>query len=239
MYLFDLTLPTPEENLALDEALLDATEAGEVTGDVLRLWEPTAPLAVIGRASKIAEEANLAACRQQGVPVFRRTSGGAAIVAGPGCLMYAVTLSLADREHLRAIDLCHQYVMQKLLAALAPHVAGVTFQGTCDLTWNNRKFSGNSLRVKRDHVLYHGTLLYDFPLQMIADCLRHPPRTPDYREQRDHESFVTNLPISRETLRNALIESWEANEPLTEWPQQRTADLVAERYASVEWNAMR
>ncbi|MCC9606953.1 lipoate--protein ligase family protein [Blastopirellula sp. JC732] len=239
MYLFDLTLPTPEENLALDEALLEANEAGELVGDVLRLWEPTGPLAVIGRASRIAEEANLPACAERGVPVFRRTSGGAAIVAGPGCLMYAVTLSLANREHLRAIDLCHQYVMEKMLAALSPYVEGVAFQGTCDLTWNNRKFSGNSLRVKRDHVLYHGTLLYDFPLELIADCLRHPPRTPDYREQRDHTQFVTNLPISREQLKAALIETWGADQPLTEWPQQRTADLVAERYATDEWNQMR
>ena len=26
------------------------------------------------------------------------------------------------------------------------------------------KFSGNSLRVRRTHLLYHGTLLYDFSL---------------------------------------------------------------------------
>ncbi|EAQ82205.1 lipoate--protein ligase family protein [Blastopirellula marina] len=239
MYLFDLTLPTPAENLALDEALLEATEAGELSGDVLRLWEPQSPLAVIGRASRIADEVNLTVCQQRGVPVFRRTSGGAAIVAGPGCLMYAITLDLANREDLRAIDLCHRYVMEKMLAALAPHVAGVTFQGTCDLTWNNQKFSGNSLRVKRDHVLYHGTLLYDFPLEMIADCLNHPPRTPDYRQQRDHTQFVTNLPITRDQLRNSLIETWAADKPLPEWPEKRTADLAAEKYGTDEWNAMR
>lgn len=239
MYLFDLTLPTPAENLALDEALLEANESGELVGDVLRLWEPPANMAVIGRASKIAEEANLPVCAELGVPVLRRSSGGAAIVAGPGCLMYAITLSLTDREDLRAIDLCHRYVMEKMLAALSPHVNGVTFQGTCDLTWNNRKFSGNSLRVKRDHALYHGTLLYDFPLELIADCLRHPPRTPDYREQRDHTQFVTNLPISRQQLKSALIETWGADQPLVDWPEQRTANLVAERYATGEWNEMR
>ncbi|MFI4874396.1 MAG: biotin/lipoate A/B protein ligase family protein [Blastopirellula sp. JB062] len=239
MQLLDLTLPTPAENLALDEALLEANETGQLKGDVLRLWEADLPLAVIGRASKIADEVNLPACRDRGVPVLRRTSGGAAIVAGPGCLMYAITLDLANREDLRMIDHCHQYVMEKMLAALNPYIEGIAFQGTCDLTWNDRKFSGNSLRVKRDHVLYHGTLLYDFPLSLIAECLRHPPRTPEYRQQRGHEQFVANLPITGEALRAALIDAWDARQPLPAWPQKRTAELVAERYGSEDWNAMR
>ena len=39
MKLLDLTLPTPAENLAVDDALLAAAEAGTLKSDVLRLWE--------------------------------------------------------------------------------------------------------------------------------------------------------------------------------------------------------
>jgi lipoate-protein ligase A len=49
MKLLDLTLPTPAENLALDEALLDAAEAGELPDEVLRLWEFPQAVVVIGR----------------------------------------------------------------------------------------------------------------------------------------------------------------------------------------------
>ncbi len=41
MHLLDLTLDSPIENIALDEALLDAAEAApDENGEVLRLWEP-------------------------------------------------------------------------------------------------------------------------------------------------------------------------------------------------------
>ena len=55
MYLLDLTLPTPAENVALDEALLEAAEAGDCPS-VLRLWEPRETFVVVGRSSRVAEE---------------------------------------------------------------------------------------------------------------------------------------------------------------------------------------
>ena len=39
MQLLDLTFPTPEENLACDEALLEMCEQG-YDREILRFWEP-------------------------------------------------------------------------------------------------------------------------------------------------------------------------------------------------------
>ena len=52
--------------------------------EILRLWQPESNFVVIGRGSRIAEEVNLPATQAAGVPVLRRSSGGAAIVAGAG-----------------------------------------------------------------------------------------------------------------------------------------------------------
>ena len=59
VHLLDLTLETPAENVALDEALLESAERGEGPSDVLRLWEPRTPMVVIGRSSKIADETHV------------------------------------------------------------------------------------------------------------------------------------------------------------------------------------
>ncbi len=99
-----------------------------------------------------------------------------------------------------------------------------------------RKFSGNSLRVKRRHLLYHGTLLFDFDLELIARCLKHPPREPDYRAGRPHAEFVANLPATREQLRTALESSWQATTALAPWPRERTAALMEQKYGRDEWN---
>ena len=239
MQLLDLTLPTPEENLALDEALLNQAERGDRPGDLLRLWQPVDPLVVIGRASKRHEEVNIDACLTAGVPVLRRTSGGAAIVTGRGCLMYAVVLSYDLHPELHALDQCHQYVMGRIQKALAQDIPEITFQGTCDLTYRGKKFSGNSLRCKRTHLIYHGTILYDFDLPLIHELLRQPPRMPDYRENRPHDTFVINVPIREDRLRAHLKKAWEVEGELTTWPQEETAQLATDKYADPAWTTMR
>lgn len=232
----DLTLETPAANLALDEALLDtADEAGEPR-EVLRLWEAPCPLVVLGRASRVAAEVNEVACQTQGVPVLRRCSGGASVVVGPGCLMYSVVLSLRLRPQLQQISAAHCFALQTLGAAIRRLVPEVECQGTSDLTLGARKFSGNSLRVRRTHLLYHGTILYDFPLSLVAACLRPPPRQPVYRQGRPHGQFLINLPVPRTALLQTIAAAWNADEPLTEWPRQRTLDLVETRYGQAAWN---
>ena len=236
MRCLDLTLRTAAENVALDEALLEEAEAAGAPTETLRLWESPDPLVVVGRSSQIDVEVRVDACAASGVPILRRASGGAAIVAGPGCLMYAVVLSYARRPHLRLLSEAHRYVLDTLTAALAPLAPGVQCRGTSDLAMGDFKFAGNSARLRHDHLLYHGTLLYDFPLELIDRCLAMPPRMPDYREGRPHGRFVANLPLKVQTLRQTLVTAWDAHEPCGAWPQQRTAQLVAEKYSRPEWN---
>jgi lipoate-protein ligase A len=235
MQRLDLTLPTAAENLALDEALLlEAEDAGQPR-EVLRLWEADAPLVVLGRSTPLGE-INTTACAQRGIPVLRRSSGGAAIVTGPGCLMYAVVASYQRQPALRSIDATHAWVLNALSSRLQAIGLPTARQGTSDLTLGDRKFSGNALRCKREHVLYHGTLLYDFPLELIEACLGMPGRQPDYRDSRPHSEFVMNLPLAEQALRGAVIEAFTATDELATWPRERVQQLVADKYGRREWN---
>jgi lipoate---protein ligase len=231
----DLTLPTPAENLALDEALLEDAEAAAGATETLRVWEPAAALVVVGRSSRVEREVHADVCRELGVPVFRRVSGGAAVLSGPGCLMYALVLSCQLRG-MRAVDHIHQFVLDKLATALRPLAPAIARRGISDLAIEGRKCSGNSVRLKHNHLLYHGTLLYAFPLELVHRCLPLPPRQPAYRSGRPHADFLTNLPAPAEAIRAALATAWEAHEPLAEWPQERTARLAAGKYSLPQWN---
>ncbi len=237
MRLLDLTLPTAAENLAFDEALLEEAEAAGRPTETLRFWEPQQPMIVLGRSSKIDDEVHRNACRKSAVPVFRRASGGAAIVTGPGCMMYAVVLSYPARPELRTPDRVHRFVLGIMAAALKPLVPGVRHRGISDLAVGELKFSGNSIRCKRDHLLYHGTLLYDFPLELIDRWLSMPPRMPEYRGGRSHAAFMTNLPLPAAVIRRALIDAWDAAEPYGKLPERRISRLVAEKYGQGGWNS--
>jgi lipoate-protein ligase A len=246
----DLTLPTPEENVALDEALLDQAEAEDAECEFLRLWESPRPFVVVGRSSRVGDEVNEAACRAARIGVLRRSSGGAAVVAGPGCLMYAVVLSYKLHPELKDLRQAHAFVLGRLAGSLQPALAdtgSVAHAGTSDLVIADRgvatggppvlrKFSGNSLRTKRSHLLYHGTLLYDFDLSLIDMCLRMPPRQPDYRGSRAHIEFVTNLPVSRQRLIQAVDNAWPTQAELKDWPRAVVADLVKNRFGRESWN---
>ncbi len=235
----------PEDELALEEALLvqadDAADGVNVGAtEWLRVWHFAQPVAVLGRSSKIAAEVDAAACMAAGVPVLRRCSGGAAIVGGPGCLMYTLVLSLDRRPQLRKIDVAHRFVMQRLLAAAGKQLAGVRFEGTCDLTWNDRKFSGNSLRIARRHLLYHGTFLYDADLALITRCLDRAPRQPEYRRGRSHREFIANAPLTPDRLKRDLATEMGIDcqccgiDASLRGEMER---LKAERYSQPEWHA--
>lgn len=236
MKLLNLTLPTTTENLAFDEALLEQAEASDDATGVLRLWESREVAVIVGRSSRVEIEVHRDLCEQRSIPILRRASGGASVVIGPGCLMYSVVLSYESHPELRALDAAHCFVLGKVAAALGRLTEGIELLGTSDLTLHNRKFSGNSLRCKRTHFLYHGTLLYDFPLKLIGQCLRTPPRQPDYRDQRSHDEFITNLDLPVDSLRAALIEEWGASELLGTWSRDRVEQLTRERYSNADWN---
>lgn len=216
----------PALDLAIDEALLLSAESQLVAleegttsqaasvvdqNGVLRIWEPAETMVVIGRGSKVRDEVDCARCESLGIPVLRRCSGGASVVGAPGCLMYSVVLSYEALPQLRRLDQAHQYVMSRIEAAVRAAGVPVTLQGTCDLTWNNQKVSGNALRCRRHHLLYHGTLLYDMDLSLVESLLKMPPRQPDYRAGRSHDGFVACLPVSRRTLIEALQAAWQVD----------------------------
>lgn len=239
MKFLPLTLSSIEANLALDEALLEEAEAGQLQEEILRLWESPIPAVIVGRSSKLELEVNAAQCETENVPIRRRCSGGTSVVLGPGCLVYSCLLSVNLRPQLENITLAHQEVMTHLCKALEsiPQLAGkISWQGTCDLVLDNRKFSGNSLRCKRNWILYHGTLLYHFPIDDIDRLLGYPPREPEYRQKRSHRDFLINLEVNQTALSKAIQNSWKAEQSLTNWPEARTLELLDSRYLRPEWN---
>src|SRR5260370_27714597 len=114
----DLTLPSPEENLACDEALLDLCEE-RVAGELLRFWEPAHHFVVVGYGNKVSTEVGLAFCRSNGIPVVRRCTGGGTVLQGPGCLNYSLILRIGETGPLHSISATNEFILRPPPAALA------------------------------------------------------------------------------------------------------------------------
>ena len=119
---------------------------------------------VVGYANRVAQEVNVRACAQRGVPILRRCTGGGAVLQGPGCLNYSLILQIDSDPLLQTVTGTNRFVMERNRGALEMLLSGSSrrkealtsnlqlptsnFQlsvcGHTDLAIDGRKFSGNA-----------------------------------------------------------------------------------------------
>jgi len=233
--LLDYSARSPEENLALDEALLEAAEAGH-SSPMLRFWESSRTFIALGYTNRAAIECDVSQCARRNIPILRRVTGGGTVMQGPGCLSYALVQHIESGDSLN-VGATNDTVMEAVRRALNPLLNGeVERHGHTDLTWRGRKFSGNAQKRKARHFLFHGTILLDFDVELVQRCLRPPSKQPDYRASRNHLDFIGNVPLEREAVKIALALAFGATEISTFALDERTRELVREKYARPEWN---
>ncbi len=236
MNFLDLTLPTPQENLACDEALLDGCEQGR-HGEILRFWESATPFVVLGYSNKTRTEVNLDSARRAGVLVLRRCTGGGAVLQGAGSLNYSLILKIPETGPLSGITSTNAEIMDRHKDALAPIAGGpIVVQGHSDLARGELKFSGNAQRRRRRCLLFHGTILLGSDIELMERLLPMPSRQPDYRHNRPHRDFLTNLDVPARAIKQALQAAWGATEPCGDVPVKEIASLARSSYSRDEWN---
>ena len=233
--LVDVSCPTPEENLAYDEALLLAVEKQQCE-PCLRLWECARGTVVAGSSSRVMAEVHVDACRCDGIPILRRCTCGGLVMLGRGCLVFSLVLPISVGQRLRGVKSATCAILERncsVLKAIAPAIA---MRGTSDLAVGDRKVGGNSQRWLRHTLLHHGTLLYDFQIDRVSRYLDLPERQPDYRRRRDHDAFLANLSTDRDSLRQLLVDAWRATATEASLPCNLVAQLVREKYQADTWN---
>ena len=185
--------PAPAaRNMAVDEAILSAVEAGEAP-PTLRLYRWAPPAVSLGYFQEWGESVNEEACREAGVDVVRRPTGGRAVFHADE-VTYAVALPpghpLAGRtvmEGYRRISEALAAGLRRLgiEAVLARPAAGPPGQGrqalagACfdsasryELEWRGRKIAGSAqLRRASGAVLQHGSIPLRFDPDLTARLL--------------------------------------------------------------------
>lgn len=212
MIVRDISLSHPVENILFDDVLLKLTEANNA-GETLRFWESPTDFIVLGRIGKVEEDVNLKAVAANGIKILRRSSGGGTVVQGKGCLNYALILSLEAHPQLRDIKKSYEWVLGKVVSALASLGIQVQFLPISDiaLVSNQKKVSGNAQKRSKSYILHHGTILCSFALEKIEHYLLMPKDKPAYRQDRKHLDFVTNIDRDIKDVKAALCAVFNAN----------------------------
>jgi lipoate-protein ligase A len=227
---------TPAENLACDEVLLDAAEAGTAP-QTLRFWEAGTPFVVVGYGNHLGSEVQVDFCNDANIPIFRRCSGGGTVLQNAGVLNYALILHGAQGSPLQSIHAANEFIMEKNREVLERLVGKpIELNGFTDLSQGGRKFSGNAQRRRKNYFLFHGSLLLNADLELIEKTLKMPSKKPAYRNGRAHRDFLVNLGVPSADVQAVMCEAWGAGNRLENVPLEEISRLAEERYSRDEWN---
>lgn len=208
----DISFPTPQENIAFDDVLLQMAQKHEA-GEYLRFWESPEIFVVMGLTGRADIDVNAIHTQKDNIPVLRRSSGGGTVVQGPGCLNYTLVLSKQKHPELNDLHRSYEWISARVIEALAAAGVKAYFRPLSDLAAgpDEKKFSGNAQRRAKDYILHHGTILYNFDLSLISRYLNMPKDIPEYRKARPHTDFVTNLPIDPSIFKSHLARIFGAS----------------------------
>ena len=224
----------PRVNLALEEWLFSQTE-----GDFLRLWQnPNAVVA--GKHQNALSECNFWFCRENGIPVIRRISGGGTVFHDLGNVNFSFFRKI-EKEKMIDYDTGLNLIHQALRIMGFP----VEMNERHDLYIGDKKVSGNAQHVRRGRSLHHGTVLYDANLDLLRKSIKRTHgvfedksvrsvRSPiaNLREYKDVGDTNAFLILLSKTLEDLGIPKVSA--PLVS--EENVESLIAEKYGEDEWN---
>ena len=92
---------------------------GAQAAERLLVWESARPAVVLPRLGNPHRWVRATACAALDVPLLHRDSGGGAVVVGPGCLSFALVLSLDARPRLADVARSYAWLLAREAGALA------------------------------------------------------------------------------------------------------------------------
>src|SRR4030042_1633761 len=174
------------ENIAIDEAVLNARIAKEVPNTIrLYRWKPST--ASIGRNQSLAGEVDLEAAHRLGIDIVRRISGGGAVFHDRDReITYSVVITEADFRaqfgNLKNVDVFYKITegvvnaIKKL--SVNPHLGVLHCPA---LLIQGKKISGNAQARRKGVILQHGTILLDVDADLMYTILKTPQGVPKSR----------------------------------------------------------
>lgn len=165
---------------------------------------------VHGPSCIVSNEICIDNCEADDVPVIERRGGGGTVVLSDGMCIIIVVGFRDGRHALPIFDSIHRSIITLLELS---GIKNLKLQGTSDITIDDYKILGSSLYLGTKPQLYYyqSCLMVSSDIKLLNRYLKYPPREPDYRKSRGHDSFCTTLhnagySVSVETLNSLFRE---------------------------------
>jgi lipoate-protein ligase A len=185
-------------NIAFDQALVEAHKAGDVPDTIRFLRFP--PTALIGRHQALSQELRLDHCRERGIGVVRRITGGGAIYFDEGQLGWELAFGRNSLGISSLVELTRA-ICEAAAQGIGALGVEARYRPRNDIEVDGRKLCGTGGFFDGDTLFYQGTLLIDMnPADMVA-ALKVPEAKLAKRKLDSAEQRVVTL---RQLLGEAL-----------------------------------
>jgi len=155
------------------------------------VWQPEETVIVLGQSNSIESALYSDAVAKDGLHVTKRPSGGETVMLTPSTIAFTVAkrfpVMIPFKEYFKMINSVVVAGLEEL------GVSRLGSKGISDITIDNRKILGSSMRKVNDKLVYHAVLNLGENPAIFGRYLRHPRREPDYRAGRSHSEFVTSM----------------------------------------------
>ena len=225
-------------NMSIDEALMETV--GEVP--ILRIygWRPAA--VSIGYFQSMNEEINSAKCREIGVDVVRRLTGGGAVLHE-----FELTYSFISREYPKNIMESYRWICDAIVMSINRLGFDANFVPLNDIVIADKKVSGNAQTRRNGVLLQHGTILLGVDVNKMFSVLKVPSEKLRDKIIKDVKERVTSLAgttfddmaTSLKISFAAKFESKLITDALSTKEISRARWLANRKYSSEEWNLRR
>lgn len=132
--------------------------------DLFFLWQ-VRPTVIFGRHQVIENEVNLAYCREHGIEVYRRKSGGGCVYADMGNVMFSY---VTKNEN---VNLTFNRFLNMVVLVLHKAGAEATSTSHNDVMVDGRKVSGTAFYHLPGASIVHGTMLYDTTMEHMLNAI--------------------------------------------------------------------
>jgi lipoate---protein ligase len=225
-------------NMAIDETLMGSM--GDVP--ILRIygWHPAA--ISIGYFQSMNEEVDLAKCREFGVDVVRRLTGGGAVLHE-----FELTYSFITKEYPQNIMESYQWICEAIVMSINKLGFDASFVPLNDIVIAGKKVSGNAQTRRNGVLLQHGTILLGVDVNKMFSLLKVPSEKLRDKIIKDVKERVTSLAETTfndmaASLKTSFAEKFGAKlmvDTLTTKEISRARWLAEQKYSNREWNLKR
>jgi lipoate---protein ligase len=200
--------------LAVDEAALSWVAEGDAP--ILHLYRFDPAAVVIGYHQDPRNEADLDACQQLGIDVFRRLTGGGSILMGAGQLGLALAMPRSAVSTAGGFGPVFEMLSTGIIQALRGYGVESVLRPKNDLAVDGRKICGvGAYTDARGMLMFHASTLVDF----------------------DYDTMMAVLHIPEAKFRDKFVE--QARQGMTTLREQTARDIDLEEFAAAVENGYR